>query len=137
MSMVVTDRTIRLIHENYGFDHYLLKTPACDLRSTLALKIKRNLLHNIRDGCPAWAHDEARQKELLSLYGKYLEQYTPEEIEWYGLTWYEAISKIGKQLSAQNPILPYKMIFREKLIEQLRAAGDESQEFEIVQTQRK
>lgn len=25
MRVVVTNRTIRLIHENYGFDHYLLK----------------------------------------------------------------------------------------------------------------
>lgn len=25
MSVIVTDRTIRLVHENYGFDHYLLK----------------------------------------------------------------------------------------------------------------
>lgn len=25
MSVIVTERTIKLIHENYGFDHYLLK----------------------------------------------------------------------------------------------------------------
>jgi len=25
MRVVVTERTLRLIHENYGFDHYLLK----------------------------------------------------------------------------------------------------------------
>lgn len=132
MSVVVTDRTIRLINENYGFDHYLLNSPACDLRSELALKIKRNILHAIRDGFPAWAHDENRQKELLNEYGKYLDQYTPEELEWYGLTWIEAIHKKKMEIREENPVVPYKTIFREKLIEQLRAAGiEEAKEFEI------
>jgi len=47
MSMVVTERTINLIFESHGFDHYLLKTPACDLRSTLALKLKGKILKKI------------------------------------------------------------------------------------------
>lgn len=37
MSVVVTDRTIRLIHENYGFDHYLLKV-CMTILVTIAVK---------------------------------------------------------------------------------------------------
>lgn len=132
MSVVVTDRTIRLIHENYGFDHYILKSPACDLRSILALKIKRNMLHNLQAGCPAWVHDETRRQEVVKEFGKYLEQYSPEDLEWYGLSYYEALMKRRREIEAQDPIIPHKVIFREKLIEQLRAAGiEEAQNFEI------
>lgn len=28
-SVTVTDRAMNLIHENYGFDHYILKVSAC------------------------------------------------------------------------------------------------------------
>lgn len=125
MSVVVTERTIRLIHENYGFDHYILKTPACDLRSLLALKIKRNILQNLQAGCPAWIHDAKRQQEIIKEFEKYLEQYTPEEIDWYGLSWLEAMNKRRREIEAEDPIVPYKIIFREKLIEQLKEAGIE------------
>lgn len=122
-SMTVTERTIRLILENHGFDHYLLMTPACDLRSLLALKLKQKMLKDLLDGCPAWSDNPQRQKEVKEEYAKYLEQYTPEEIEWYGLTWPEAIKKVKEIIAAENPIVPHKVIFRAKLVEQLREAG--------------
>lgn len=131
-SVVVTDRTISLIHENFGFDHYILKTPACDLRSILALKIKRELLHELQADCPTWNHDKERKQEIQKVYGKYLEQYTPEDIEWYGLSWLEAVNKQRRLNHAEDPVVPHKVIFRQKLIEQLRAAGiDEAKDFEI------
>lgn len=122
-SMTVTDRTLRLIMSNHGFDHYLLKTPACDLRSLLALKFKQRMLQTLLEGVPTWEHDQQRQQEIKKEYGKYMEQYTAEEIEWYGLTIAEAIKKIKLILEAENPIVPHKVIFRERLIEQLREAG--------------
>jgi len=124
-SMVITARTMRLVHENYGFDHYLLKTLACDLRSELALKLKRRMLEQLQTGCPAWAENPQRQGEIMKEYGKYLEQYTAEEIEWYGLTYEEAIKKAQKKVRDENPIVPHKVLFRSKLIDQLKGAGIE------------
>lgn len=122
MSVTVTERTMNLIHDNFGFDHYLLKTPACDLRSTLALKLKRKLLQSLQAGCPELADNPGKQKEILNEYKKYLDQYTSEDIEWYGLTFNEAISKLKEQIKAENAIIPLKIEFRRQLIEQLRNA---------------
>jgi len=124
-SLTVTDRTIRMILENHGFDHYLLMSPACDLRSLLALKIKQRMLKDLLNGCPAWSENPQRQKEVKAEYEKYLENYTPEDIEWYGLTWDEAIIKMKNIVDSENPIVPHKIIFRSKLIEQLKEAGIE------------
>jgi large subunit ribosomal protein L28 len=122
-SVTVTDRTISLIHDHHGFDHYLLKSPACDLRSMLALKIKRNILTDLLNGCPAWDHDKTRKDEVMREFSQYLQQYSPEEIEWYGLSYAEALKKISNKIKAENMVIPHKLIFREKLIEQLKEAG--------------
>lgn len=122
-SMTVTDRTLRLIIDHHGFDHYLLKTLACDLRSQLALKLKQRMLDELQKGCPAWKENPQRQKEISTEYGKYLEQFTAEEIEWYGLGWDEAIKKIRQNINAENPIIPHKVLFRSRLIEQLKEVG--------------
>lgn len=122
-SMTVTDRTIRLVMSSHGFDHYLLMTPACDLRSQMALKLKARMLADLQAGCPGWQKIPQRQKEVQNEFAKYLEQYTPEEIEWYGLNWDEAIKKIRLIVDAENPTIPHKILFRSKLIEQLREAG--------------
>lgn len=53
-------------------------------------------------------------------------QYTPEEIEWYGLTWYEALSKVAKQKEAANRPIPLKNVYRKNLVEKLKAAGIEA-----------
>lgn len=93
-STVVTERTMDLIHESHGFDHYLLKvsgdredkqfeletkilhfhfqTPACDLKSGLAFRIKRNILQALQDECPDV--DSQRKSVILEEYSKYLEQ---------------------------------------------------------------
>ena len=122
-SVTVTDRTIRLILANHGFDHYLLKTPACDLRSVLALKFKQKILSDLLAGCPKWQENPKRKSEILNEYGKYLEQYTPDEIEWYGLTFQEAIKKIRLIVDAEGAVVPHKILFRQRLIEQLKEVG--------------
>ncbi|CAD6999747.1 unnamed protein product [Ceratitis capitata] len=123
ISMVVTDRTIDQIHDCHGFDHYLLKNLACDLRSTLALKLKRQILLQLKDGCPNLADNPTERARVLKEFKCYLESYTPEEIEWYGHTYEEAIRKLQAQIRAENPIIPHKVEFRMKLVEQLRNAG--------------
>ncbi|CAG4940416.1 unnamed protein product [Colias eurytheme] len=125
LSVTVTDRTIKLINDHYGFDHYLLKTPACDLVSMLALKLKKQILIELMNGCPRHAHDPAKQKEIYEEYKTYLSSYTPEEVEWYGLTWYEALSKVAKMKEANKPV-PLKSVYRKNLVEKLKAAGIEA-----------
>ncbi|KAL4713534.1 hypothetical protein ACJJTC_007772 [Scirpophaga incertulas] len=125
LSVTVTDRTIRLINDHYGFDHYLLKTPACDLKSMLALKLKKQILTELMNGCHRHAHDPQKQKEIYEEYKTYLSSYTPEEIEWYGLSWYEALHKVAAQKEAANKPVPLKNIYRKNLVEKLKAAGIE------------
>lgn len=123
LSMVVTDRTMALIHESHGFDHYLLKTPACDLKSTLALTLKRQILQQLQSGCAHLTGDPVLQASVLAEYRKYAEQYTTEEVEWYGLTYAEAIIKIRKILRANEHPIPLKLEFRDSLLQRLRQAG--------------
>ncbi|KAL7742261.1 hypothetical protein ACLKA6_005523 [Drosophila palustris] len=123
MSVVVTERTLEQIHECHGFDHYLLKNLACDLRSALALKLKREVLKALQQGCPALAAEPKYQEQVLKEYSPYLESYTNEEIDWYGHTYLEAIRKLQNQLRAAEQVLPHKVEFRSKLIDQLREAG--------------
>ncbi|XP_075152235.1 mitochondrial ribosomal protein L28 [Haematobia irritans] len=123
MSVVVTDRTIQKIHECHGFDHYLLKNPACDLRSALALALKRKILQELLNGCPSLASQPSERERILKEYKCYLEAYTPEEIEWYGYTYEEALKKMDAQIREENKPVPHKVQFRMKLIEQLKQAG--------------
>ncbi|XP_068141587.1 large ribosomal subunit protein bL28m [Drosophila tropicalis] len=123
MSVVVTERTLEQIHECHGFDHYLLKNLACDLRSALALKLKRQVLQALQQGCPNLADEPKLQKDVLKEYSRYLESYTPEEIDWYGHTYLEAIRKLQNKLREAERVQPHKVEFRSKLIEQLRQAG--------------
>lgn len=123
MAVTVTDRTLDQIHDNHGFDHYLLKTPACDLRSMLAIKLKKKVLVDLLAKCPKLASQPEKQQAALKEYACYLTQYTAEEIDWYGLTYVEAVLKIKTEVESKEDKRPHKVIFREKLIEQLKEAG--------------
>lgn len=120
ISVVVTDRTINLINSNYGFDHYLLKTPACDLKSLLALRLKRRILKDLYDECPAFEKGSEKHKRVMLEYKKYLESYTREEVEWYGYTFPEACKKMEALLAEQKKLIPLKHIYRANLIEKLK-----------------
>ncbi|XP_058794736.1 large ribosomal subunit protein bL28m [Phymastichus coffea] len=131
MRMTVTDRTLELVHKHYGFDHYLLSTKACDLMSELALKLKREILISLADKT-LYPDDPVKRDEVYEKYKKYLEPYSREDIEWYGLSWKNATGKFIKmQLAAYNP-QPLKIQFRAELIkqlqdEQLESGSEESQ----------
>lgn len=71
MSMVVTERTMELIHQHYGFDNYILETKGNDLQSFLALSIKREMLKAIHAGCPALKDEPEKQQEILAKYKKF------------------------------------------------------------------
>ncbi|CAK9801007.1 39S ribosomal protein L28, mitochondrial [Anthophora plagiata] len=120
MSVIITNRTIDLINEHYGFDHYLLKTPACDLKSELALKIKRQILLTLVDKT-LYPTDPNKREEIYAKYKEYLTAYTREEIEWYGLTYNEACKQWIKQKQASNTeVKPLKLQYRSELIEELK-----------------
>ncbi|XP_076670254.1 mitochondrial ribosomal protein L28 [Andrena cerasifolii] len=119
MSVVITNRTITLIHEHYGFDHYLLKTPACDLRSELALKIKRQILMALADKT-LYPSDPTKMEKIYNKYKEYLTAYTKEEIEWYGLTYKEACKKWIKQKEESTEVEPLKIKYRSELIAKLK-----------------
>ncbi|XP_072744212.1 large ribosomal subunit protein bL28m isoform X2 [Anoplolepis gracilipes] len=117
MSIVVTQRTIRLIHENYGFDNYLLKTEACDLKSLLAVRLKRQILIALADKT-LYPDDPEKREEVYAKYEKYLSKYTREQIEWYGLTYIDALKKWIK-LNEKTP-QPLKVQYRSELIAKLK-----------------
>lgn len=119
MRVIVTSRTISLIHEHYGFDHYLLKTPACDLKSELAVKLKREILIALADKT-LYPNDEVKREEVYAKYSQYLSSYTREEIEWYGLTWKEACKKWIALKEEQNKPQPLKIQYRSELIAKLK-----------------
>jgi len=132
LSVIVTDRTLKLILDNYGFDHYLLKTPACDLQSELALKLKQKILRALEQNCPAYNDDPEKQKEIYDQYKNYLSAYSAEDIEWYGLTMNQAVHKMILIKEKNNIPVPLKQKYRSQLIEKLKEAGiAEAQEAQL------
>ncbi|XP_050421525.1 39S ribosomal protein L28, mitochondrial [Adelges cooleyi] len=128
MSATVTEHAIDLINKNYGFDNYLLKTAACDLKSTLSLKLKRRILIALRDKT-LYPDDPAKQQIIYDKYKHYLNDYSHEEIEWYGLTFSQALLKQleREEITLQNR-QPLKEKFRMELIEELKNNIDTSGE---------
>lgn len=93
------------------------------------------MLQELQAGCPKLADQPTKQQAILQEYSKYLEAYTPEEIEWYGFSYMEALKKLEKHLEEQCKPVPHKIIFREKLIEQLKTAGiEEAQDTDEAKT---
>ncbi|CAH1388931.1 unnamed protein product [Nezara viridula] len=117
MSVTVTQRTLDLIIKNYGFDHYVLKTKACDLQSTLALKLKKKMLLSLLK-MDLYPEDPIKRDEIYNKYKHYLEEYTEEDIEWYGLTFSEALIKYEKQMD-MKPIVPLKIKLRKEYLAHL------------------
>lgn len=124
MSVVLTQRALNLIHKNYGLDHYILKTPACDLQSELALKLKRKMLLALFEK-NLYPQDDAKREEVYSTYKHYVANYTKEDIDWYGLNFFEAIKKQMNLEKEQNKTVPLKQMYRAQLIEKLKEAGVE------------
>ncbi|CAH0560648.1 unnamed protein product [Brassicogethes aeneus] len=130
ISVIVTERTINLIQEHFGFDHYLLKTPACDLKSILALGLKRKILQDLQNGCPSYVNKPDKQKEIHDRYRNYLSAYTPDEINWYGYSFAQACRMVQEDINKkeEEAIVPLKHVFRAQLIDQLKAADLEIEE---------
>lgn len=107
------------------------QTPACDLKSTLALTMKRHILQELENGCPSLGDKPSRQTEILQEFGPYLKDYTSEEIEWYGFTFDSALNKLDMSLREKQKAetIPHKIIMRQRLLQQLH----EDQELKTAQ----
>ncbi|KAI4468509.1 39s ribosomal protein l28 mitochondrial [Holotrichia oblita] len=113
-------------------DKYMsVVTPACDLKSLLAVGLKRMILQELSNGCPAHANNPIKQKEIIDRYTQYLSAYTAEEIEWYGYSFNEACKKMNEILTEKNKPIPLKHLYRAKLIEKLKAAQIEAADRKI------
>ncbi|XP_065210944.1 large ribosomal subunit protein bL28m [Planococcus citri] len=120
VACILTHRAINLINEHFGLDHYLIQTPACDLRNLLAIKLKRKILLALRDET-LYPEDEDKRQEILDEYKPYLDKFTHEEIEWYGLTLEEATKKLRfAQIQSQEKPVPLKQIYRKEFLEFLK-----------------
>lgn len=121
LNVTVTQRTIDLIHEYYGFDEYILSTRACNLNSLLACKIKRKMLLALYHKT-LYPDDTAKRDRTYEKYKKYLEGYSRDDIEWYGYSFLEAEEKylaLEKEQTERSKV-PLKVLYRREMIEELK-----------------
>lgn len=119
MKVVVTERTNVLVDKCQGFDNYLLRTPVEDLKSRLALRLRRKMLISLarEDYYP----DDPKMHQYIK--EKYADCVVPlEEAEWFGLTTTEALTKLkateALELAEQNR--PLKELYTMQLLEQIK-----------------
>lgn len=124
MRLHVTDRTLKLIDEKYGFDNYILQTPPVDLMSELALRLRREMLLTlVRE--TLYPDNPAKKQEILE---KYKDHIIPEEeADWYGLSLKEAADKQKLIEEEANRPQPLKHSFRAEFIEYLMNKQHESE----------
>ncbi|CAB3360739.1 Hypothetical predicted protein [Cloeon dipterum] len=122
MPVIATKRLIELVHHHQGFDNYILQSPACDLRSLLAVKIKRKILISLAKK-DLWPDNAEKRDELLTKYKEYIVPL--EQAEWYGLTLKEAMVK-NHLLKYVEPV-PLKHQYRKELIEYLKERQENPQ----------
>ncbi|KAK8396452.1 hypothetical protein O3P69_005477 [Scylla paramamosain] len=121
MTLTVTERTLKLIDDHYGFDNYILETPPADLMSQLALKIRREMLLAL--------------EEILQKYEKHI--IPEEEAEWYGLNLLEASNKQKLLEEIANQPQPLKHRFRAEFVEYLKTMKQQQQEEKEAAAQEK
>lgn len=118
MSVTVTERTLRLIDKHCGFDNYVLETPVQDLKSQLALDIRRHMLLALANK-EVHHEDPEKQQKVFEKYQKFA--IPKEEAEWFGLTMREAIKKQRILEEVTKKRAPLKHECRAKFIEELEA----------------
>lgn len=111
----VTMRTLDLIDDAFGLDHYILGTHERDLNSKLGMDMKRTLLVALAKKS-IYPDDPEKREDILTRYAKYI--IPLEEAEWVGLSIEQALKK-AKDIEAAKPVIPLKDIFTEELIKQL------------------
>ncbi|VDO71210.1 unnamed protein product [Heligmosomoides polygyrus] len=135
MEITVTERTLRLIDQNFGLDYYILRTPEIDLASKLGNRLKREMLLTLAMG-NYYPGDEERQNYIkqkhvhrITLFHvririAYAEFVIPlEEADWVGLDLNEAARK-QQEIEEQRLAEPLKYKLERELVERLRTGTD-------------
>ncbi|KAI0237973.1 39S ribosomal protein L28, mitochondrial [Lamellibrachia satsuma] len=80
MSINVTQTTLDLVDDAFGFDNYILKTSEADLRSCLGMRLKRQMLLTLvrRSMCP---DDPSKAAEIAKKYQQFVIPYYVAIIE--------------------------------------------------------
>ncbi|XP_072171642.1 large ribosomal subunit protein bL28m-like [Diadema setosum] len=113
-----TNRVLDLIDDAFGFDFYILKTPAEELHSLVGMIIKRHILLRLTSPEDMYPDDLAKKEKILKKYQKFV--IPKEEAEWVGLTPAEAFAKQREIERLANPIRPLKDVYTEELVAKLR-----------------
>ncbi|KAI1301416.1 39S ribosomal protein L28, mitochondrial [Halotydeus destructor] len=90
LTFVMTNRALDKFDEAYGFDSYILQTPVQDLKSQLALDLRRKMLIAL---ATKDFHKDNPEKQSYIL-AKYKEHIIPlEEAQWFGMELVKAVTK--------------------------------------------
>ncbi|XP_787422.2 39S ribosomal protein L28, mitochondrial [Strongylocentrotus purpuratus] len=109
-----TNRVMDLIDEAYGFDFYILQTPAEDLNSLVGMVVKRHLLLRLASPQDMYPDDPENRDRIYNKYKRFV--IPKEEAEWVGLTPAEAFARQRGIEAAANPITPLQDIYTQELI---------------------
>lgn len=114
INVEVTERTLRLIDENLGFDFYILNTPVQDLVSELGRRLKHKMLVALA---------KEKREQILD---KYKDHIRPlDEVVWYGLKEHEALTKFKLMRVEESIAPPLRQTYGSQLVEDLKKARDE------------
>lgn len=124
-TFICTGRTLALVDEHHGLDGYILRTPVQDLKSQLALQLRREMLLTLL-GKKKPGRDEAHGGEMRKKYADCVTTMPPEEAEWFGLSTVDALKKAKLETAKRTAEarLPLKYALSRKLIEDLKNAKD-------------
>lgn len=114
INVEVTERTLKLIDDNLGFDFYILNTPVQDLVSEFGRRLKHKMLVAL-----------AKEKREIIL-DKYKDHIRPlDEVIWYGLKENEALTKFKLMRVEETIEPPLRQTYARQLVEDLKTARDE------------
>ncbi|CAG2102223.1 unnamed protein product [Medioppia subpectinata] len=123
---ICTRRTLELVDKHYGFDSYILRTEVQDLKSGLALNLRRIMLLTLI------RKDFKDPKHCEEMVDKYRDCLIPEEeAEWVGLSVRDAMVKQKLIDAKANKAIPLKATLTQELIEELQKMKD-SGELDII-----
>ena len=118
IAATVTRRTLDLIDAACGFDHYILGTNENDLCSKFGMLLKRKMLKALADKS-MYPNDLAKRDFIYEKYRTY--EIPAEEVEWIGLSLYEAEQKQYQIEEAERlkNLRPLKDVYAENLAAEL------------------
>lgn len=118
----VTVRVMDLIDEAYGFDFYILKTPAEELNSLAGMILKRHMCLQLAQPENLYPDNPEKRERILKKYRNFILPY--EEAEWVGLTPGEAIQKQRAIEKKANPDVPLQDVYTQELLNELREESE-------------